>query len=556
MTKYLKIKTPAQNQAAELKSDYGVEQHGLKHLKRVYWNIPTEALYEEFIFRGEGQIVNHGPMMVNTGKWSARAAQDKFVVHEHETADAVWWGEYNRPITPEKFSGLTTRMFAYLQGEEVFVQDCYAGHDPEHRLAVRIITEDAWQSQFARNMFLLPQSRGEYQKFVPDFTLIALPKFKADPIVDGTRSDTAIIVNFAERLALVAGSSYGGEIKKSIFTVMNFLLPNAGVLSMHCSANVGNQGDVALFFGLSGTGKTTLSADPKRQLIGDDEHGWSDTGVFNFEGGCYAKVIRLSPVYEPQIYACTSKFGTILENVIFDPITRKLDLDDDILTENTRCSYPLGYVEGVLEDACTTTHPKNIILLTCDAQGVLPPIARLTPEQALYHFISGYTSKIAGTEIGLGIEPKITFSSCFGAPFMVHHPYKYADMLTQKMQKHGAQCWLVNTGWTGGSFGIGKRISIHHTRALLNAALDGRLNDVEYRTDKLFGFEVPLSCPDVPNDVLVPEQTWGDKDEYWKRFDGMAARFIENFKLYASGCPDEVANAGPRRLKDAELAGD
>ena len=447
-------------------------------------------------------------------------------------------------------------MFAYLQGEEVFVQDCYAGHDPEHRLAVRIITEDAWQSQFARNMFLLPQSRGEYQKFVPDFTLIALPKFKADPIVDGTRSDTAIIVNFAERLALVAGSSYGGEIKKSIFTVMNFLLPNAGVLSMHCSANVGNQGDVALFFGLSGTGKTTLSADPKRQLIGDDEHGWSDTGVFNFEGGCYAKVIRLSPVYEPQIYACTSKFGTILENVIFDPITRKLDLDDDILTENTRCSYPLGYVDGVLEDACTTTHPQNIILLTCDAQGVLPPIARLTPEQALYHFISGYTSKIAGTEIGLGIEPKITFSACFGAPFMVHHPYKYADMLTQKMQKHGAQCWLVNTGWTGGSFGIGKRISIHHTRALLNAALDGRLNDVEYRTDKLFGFEVPLSCPDVPDDVLVPEMTWGDKDEYWKRFDGMAARFIENFKLYASGCPDEVANAGPRRLKDAELAGD
>jgi phosphoenolpyruvate carboxykinase (ATP) len=549
MSKFLKVKSPAQPQASELKSDFGVENQGLKHLKRVYWNLPTEALYEEFVFRGEGSIANMGPMIVNTGKWSARAANDKFVVREHETEDTVWWGEYNRPLTADKFSGLRSRMQSYLQGEEIFVQDCYAGHDPEHRLAVRIITEYAWQSQFARNMFILPKTRDEYQRFIPEFTVLALPSFKADPILDGTRSETAIVLNFAERMALVCGSEYGGEIKKSIFTVMNFLMPNAGVLSMHCSANVGKQDDVALFFGLSGTGKTTLSADPKRQLIGDDEHGWSEDGVFNFEGGCYAKVIRLSPEHEPQIYATTSRFGTILENVVWDNVSRRLDLDDDINTENTRCSYPLEYVPGVRLEGRADSHPKNIILLTCDASGVLPPISKLTPDQALYHFISGYTSKIAGTEIGLGIEPKITFSACFGAPFMVHHPYVYADMLRRKMEKHGATCWLVNTGWTGGPFGIGKRISIHHTRALLNAAMDGELDKGEFRTDALFGFQVPTACPNVPQDVLAPESTWGDKNEYWKRYDGLAARFIENFKLYADGCPDEVAAAGPKRLE-------
>ncbi len=552
MSKYLKINSPAQKHATDLKSDFCLENQGIKHLKQVYWNLPTEALYEEFIFRGEGSIVNQGPMIVNTGKWSARAANDKFIVEEQESADKIWWGEYNRPISADKFAGLVTRMQAYLQGEEVFVQDCYAGHDPEYRLAVRVITEDAWQSQFARNMFIPPRSWDRYKNFVPEFTVIALPRFKADPIIDGTRSDTAIIINFAERLALVAGSSYGGEIKKSIFTVLNYLLPNLGVLAMHCSANVGHEGDAALFFGLSGTGKTTLSADPKRQLIGDDEHGWSDGGVFNFEGGCYAKVIRLSPVHEPQIHATTSMFGTILENVVFDEVTRRLDLEDDKYTENTRCSYPLDYVAGVLEAGRTESHPSNILLLTCDASGVLPPIARLTPDQALYHFISGYTSKIAGTEIGLGIEPKITFSACFGAPFMVHHPYVYASMLKSKMEKHGSRCWLVNTGWTGGPFGTGKRISIHHTRALLNAALDGSLDKVEYRTDKLFGFEVPLSCPEVPEDLLSPEKTWGDEEEYWKRYDGLAARFVENFKLYASGCPDEVAAAGPARLERGE----
>ncbi len=553
MPKFLKIKTPAEKQAGELASRYGMDQHGLQHVKRAYWNLPSEALYEEFIFRGEGKIANEGAMLVNTGKWSARAANDKYVVREHSTEDDVWWGEYNRPIAPEKFSGLLARMQAYLQGEEIFVQDCYVGQDPEHRLAVRIITEDAWQSQFARNMLILPKSREEYQEFVPEFTLIALPKFKADPIIDGTRSDTAIIINFEEHLGLVANSSYGGEIKKTIFTVMNYLMPKKGVMAMHCSANVGKDEDAALFFGLSGTGKTTLSADPRRSLIGDDEHGWDDKGVFNFEGGCYAKVIRLSSEHEPQIHACTHRFGAILENVVFDPVTRKLDLDDDINTENTRCSYPLEFIEGVLEGGRAEAHPKNIILLTCDAQGVLPPIARLSPDKAVYHFISGYTSKIAGTEIGLGIEPKITFSACFGAPFMVHHPFKYANMLKQKMMKHGARCWLVNTGWTGGPFGIGKRISIKHTRAMLNAALEGKLEDVEYRQDKLFGFDVPQTCPDVPEDVLEPSNSWGDKDDYWRRYDGLAARYIQNFNLYKSGCPAEIADEGPRRMKDVKL---
>jgi phosphoenolpyruvate carboxykinase (ATP) len=330
--------------------------------------------------------------------------------------------------------------------------------------------------------------------------------------------------------------------------VLNYLLPLEGVLSMHCSANVGKRGDVALFFGLSGTGKTTLSADPTRQLIGDDEHGWSDEGVFNFEAGCYAKVIRLSPEHEPQIYACTRRFGTILENVVMDNTFRRLDLDDDALTENTRASYPLEFIPNVVPER-RAGHPSNVVLLTCDASGVLPPIARLTPDQALYHFISGYTSKIAGTEIGLGIEPEITFSACFGAPFMVHHPYEYANLLKQKIIRHNAQCWLVNTGWTGGPFGVGKRISIRHTRALLNAALDGRLLDVKYRQDSLFGFDVPMECPDVPSDVLEPANTWGNRDEYFKKYDALAARFIDNFKLFASGCPEEVAAAGPRRLK-------
>jgi phosphoenolpyruvate carboxykinase (ATP) len=543
--------SPALKQAKELASEYGLSHHGLEHLDEVYWNLPEPALYEEIVYRCEGKFAHEGPMVVNTGKHSARAAADKFVVREHTTEGDVWWGEHNRPFNPDKFQALLSRMHAYLQDADVFVQDCFAGADPEYRMPVRIITEYAWHSLFARTMFLTPRNRDDHKKHVPQFTIIGCPKFKADPRVDATRSGTFIVLDFSRNLALIGGTGYGGEIKKTIFTVLNFLLPFKGVLPMHCSANVGKKGDVALFFGLSGTGKTTLSADPKRQLIGDDEHGWSDTGVFNFEGGCYAKVIRLSSEHEPQIYACTKRFGTILENVVYDPVSRRLDLDDDTFTENTRAAYPLEYIPNVVPDKMAKTHPKNVILLTCDAQGVMPPIARLTPDQALYHFISGYTSKIAGTEIGLGIEPEIAFSACFGAPFMVHHPFKYADMLKNKMVKHGAKCWLVNTGWVGGGFNVGKRISIHHTRNLLNAALDGKLNKVKFRKDKLFGFEVPTSCPDVPQDVLDPSGSWGNKDDYWKRYDALAARYIENFKLFASGCPKEVAAAGPTRMQKA-----
>ena len=481
MSKYLEFDTPALKQAKDLASEYGLKNHGLLHLDRVYWNLPTPALYEEIVFRNEGRIAHEGPVLVNTGKHTARAAADKFVVREDTTVDKIWWGEYNRPYSPENFRTLFNRVQAFAQDEEFFVQDCYAGADPDHRLKVRVITEKAWHSLFARNMFITIYDQDELKHFIPDFTLIAVPGLKMDPKIDGTRSQTGIVLNFAERMGIIANSLYGGEIKKTIFTVLNFLLTFQDVLPMHCSANVGDKGDVAIFFGLSGTGKTTLSADPKRHLIGDDEHGWSDSGIFNFEGGCYAKVIRLSAEHEPQIYTTTRRFGTILENVIYDAPTRRIDLDDDILTENTRASYPLEFIPNVVPERMARSHPKNIIFLTCDASGVMPPIARLDPDQAQYHFISGYTSKIAGTEIGLGIEPKITFSACFGAPFMVHHPYEYANMLKAKMKKHGATCWLVNTGWTGGPFGIGKRISIRYTRALLNAALDGKLNKVKFR---------------------------------------------------------------------------
>lgn len=549
MSKYLEFSTPASKEAMELASDFRLKNQGLEYLDRVYWNLPDTALYEEAIFRNEGKLTNQGPLVVNTGKHTARAAADKFVVKEQSTEDKIWWGEYNRPFTTEKFNALMGRVHAYCQGEELFVQDCFAGADPEYKMPVRIITEKAWHSLFARNMFLTVDDRETLKNFMPEFTVICLPGFKLDPKVDGTRTETGIILNFAERTAIIANTLYGGEIKKSIFTVLNFMLTFDDVLPMHCSANVGDKGDSALFFGLSGTGKTTLSADPKRKLIGDDEHGWSSNGVFNFEGGCYAKVIRLSQESEPEIYKCTRTFGTILENVVFDPVSRKIDLNDDTITENTRASYPISFIPNTVPEGYVHTHPKNIIFLTCDASGVLPPIAKLSPEQAQYHFISGYTSKIAGTEIGLGIEPQITFSACFGAPFMVRHPFDYAEMLKQRMIKHKANVWLVNTGWVGGRFGVGKRISIRHTRNLLNAALDGKLDKVKYRTDKLFGFKVPLTCPDVPEEVLEPSNSWGDKKEYWQKYDALAARFIENFKLFSKGVSEDVKNAGPKRLK-------
>lgn len=547
--KYLEFKTPAQKEAMVLASDFRLKNQGLTYLDQVYWNLPEEALYEEIVFRNEGKISKQGPIIVETGKHTARAANDKFVVKEESTENNIWWGEYNRPITKEKFNQIFARVQAYCQGEDLFVQDCYAGADPEYKMPVRIITEKAWHSLFARNMFITTDDQDELKNFAPEFTVICVPGFILDPKMDGTRTETGIILNFDQRTAIIANTLYGGEIKKSIFTVLNFLLTFEDVLPMHCSANIGKKDDVALFFGLSGTGKTTLSADPRRKLIGDDEHGWSSEGVFNFEGGCYAKVIRLSEENEPQIYDTTRRFGTILENVVYDPISRRIDLNDDMLTENTRASYPVEFIPNLINAGYAHAHPQNVIFLTCDASGVLPPISKLNAEQAQYHFISGYTSKIAGTEIGLGIEPQITFSACFGAPFMVRHPFEYAKMLKERMLKHNVNVWLVNTGWIGGAFGVGKRISIKHTRNLLNAALDGKLEKVKFRKDKLFGFDVPTTCPDVPEDVLDPSTSWGNEKEYWKKYDALAARFIENFKLFEDGVSEEVKKAGPKRLK-------
>ncbi len=546
MNNILNIKTPAEGQAAAIRSDYGLDYLGLTNLRKVYWNLPAEALYEEIIFRGEASIAHLGPIVVNTGKHTARAASDKFVVREPENEDKIWWGQYNRPFAPDKFDELFARLQGYLQGRDVFVQDAYGGADPDYRLPVRIVTELAWHSLFARNMFIKPQTAEEYRRFVPEFTVIAAPGFKAFPQIDQTPTETFIVLNFAQKLCIIGNTGYGGEIKKSVFTLLNYLLPlHDGVMTMHCSANVGKDGDVALFFGLSGTGKTTLSADPKRGLIGDDEHGWSDNGIFNFEDGCYAKVIELSPTAEPQIYAATRRFGTVLENVVFDPVTRFIDLDDASITENTRAAYPLTFIENAVESK-RGGHPKNIIFLTCDASGVMPPIARLTTEQAMYHFISGYTSKIAGTEIGLRDEPEITFSACFGGPFMVHPPAYYAELLRRKIERYNVKCWLVNTGWVGGPYGVGKRISIRHTRNLLNAALEGLLDDVEYYTDPVFGFQVPKTCPEVPEDVMYPERAWHNKEEYWKRYRQLASRFIDNMKKFEAETPREVIEAGPK----------
>ena len=545
MNNLLDIKTPAEAQAGALRCDYGLEHHGLGNLRKAYWNLPNEALYEEAVFRGEGRITQMGPLVVNTGVHTARAASDKVIVREPGTEGKVWWGQYNRPYSTEKFDELFSRMQGFLQGRDLFVQDCYAGADPNYRLSIRILTEHAWHSLFARNMFLLPGSAEEYRRHVPDFTVISIPSFKAFPQLDATPTQTVIALNFEQKLCIIGNSGYAGEIKKSIFSIMNYLLPLDGVMTMHCSANMGRQGDVALFFGLSGTGKTTLSADPNRRLIGDDEHGWSDEGIFNFEGGCYAKVIALSPTAEPQIYAATHRFGTILENVVFDPVTRLIDLDDDSLTENTRASYPLEFIENALPDK-VGGHPKNILLLTCDASGVMPPIARLTPDQALYHFISGYTAKVGGTEIGLGEEPEITFSACFGGPFMVHHPSYYADLLKRKILRYGVSCWLINTGWVGGPYGVGKRISIRYTRAMLNAVLEGKLDGAEYFTDPVFGFQVPRVCPEVPDGVLDPAQAWPSREAYMKRYKSLASRFIDNFKRFEDSAPSEVRVAGPK----------
>ncbi|MDH4158223.1 MAG: phosphoenolpyruvate carboxykinase [candidate division Zixibacteria bacterium] len=526
-----------------LLSKFGLENHGITNVRKIHWNHNTPILYEDIVKNGEGCIAHLGPIVVRTGLHTGRAAKDKFIVEESESKDKVWWGKVNKAFTADRFDLLFRRLQAYLQGRDVYVQDCFAGFDPRYRLPIRVITETAWHSLFARNMFI----QAEPDQLVghePQFTVLHVPNFQAIPEIDGTNSEAFIILNLSHKLVLIGGTSYAGEIKKSIFTVLNYLLPQENVLSMHCSANVGARGDVALFFGLSGTGKTTLSADPIRKLIGDDEHGWSSEGVFNFEGGCYAKIINLSAESEPEIYATTRLFGTILENVGFDPITRRLDLDDGSLTENTRAAYPLSHVPNALRESMAG-HPANVIMLTADAFGVMPPIARLTPESAMYHFISGYTAKLAGTEKGV-TEPQATFSACFGAPFMVLHPSRYAELLAQKIKRHKAACWLVNTGWTGGPYGVGSRMKIQYTRALLKAALDGSLSKVAYEVDPVFGVEVPLACPEVPADVLKPKNTWSDKAAFDRQARHLARLFEENFREFEDDVSADVRAGGPK----------
>jgi phosphoenolpyruvate carboxykinase (ATP) len=527
----------------KIRSRYGLEHHGISQARRVYWNLHPPVLYEEIVRRAEGLVAQGGPIVVRTGHHTGRSPKDKFIVKEPASQDNIWWGAANVPLAPEKFAGIRRRLLAYLQDKDLFVQDCLVGMAPEHQLPLRIITELAWHSFFARNMFICHSDQEKLANHIPKFTIIAAPGFKAIPEQDGTNSETVIAISFQEKLVLIGDSSYAGEIKKSVFSILNYLLPLRGILSMHCSANVGPQGDVALFFGLSGTGKTSLSADPQRSLIGDDEHGWSDQGIFNFEGGCYAKVIRLSPQAEPQIYATTSMFGTILENVVIDEETRLIDLDDDSLTENTRGSYPLQFIPNALLSG-QGGHPKNIVMLTADAFGVMPPIARLTPAQAMYHFLSGYTAKVAGTEKGI-VEPVATFSTCFGAPFIPLHPSVYAGLLGEKIARHKVRCWLVNTGWTGGPYGVGHRMEIAYTRAMLDAALSGALEDVPYETDPIFGLWVPTACPGIPGEVLNPRHTWQDGDAYDARARELAARFAGNFAPFTPHVSEEVRAAGP-----------
>ena len=524
-------------------STVGIDRQGLKNTGTVYWNLGTEALYEATLARGDGVIAQGGALVVRTGQHTGRSANDKFIVKEASSDKDIWWGDVNRPMAEAHFDGLHAKILAYFQGRDVYVQDLWGGAEPAYRLPVRVITESPWHSLFIRNLLIRPDT--QYLKdFDPEYTILHAPNFFADPAVDGTRSETVIAVNFGKKVVLIAGTSYAGEIKKSVFTMLNYILPAKGVMPMHCSANIGPEGDTAIFFGLSGTGKTTLSADSSRVLIGDDEHGWSDDAVFNFEGGCYAKMIRLSAEAEPEIYATTKRFGTVLENVVIDPETRTLDLDDNRYTENTRGAYPIDFIPNTSETGIGAP-PKNIIMLTADAFGVLPPIAKLSPEQAMYHFLSGYTAKVAGTEKGLGKEPQATFSTCFGAPFMLRHPSVYGKLLRDKIAARHVNCWLVNTGWTGGVYGIGHRMPIAHTRALLNAALKGELNNVEMRIDPHFGFAVPTSCPGVPDKVLNPRDTWEDPAAYDKKAQELVRRFIDNFAQFEDYVDDAVRKAAP-----------
>ncbi len=510
--------------------------------RRVRANLPSAELVEDAIRAGEGLLAAEGPLVVRTGKHTGRSPLDKFIVEEPSSSSKIWWGEINRPIGEADYDRLRARLVAYCAEKDLYSQDMLIGADPDHQRRLRVFTETAWASIFARNLFRRPKAT-QLVGFEPNFTIICVPSFQADPATEGTRTGTAILLHLQRMEIIIVGTEYAGEIKKSAFTVMNYLMPDEGVLPMHSSVNVGADGESAVFFGLSGTGKTTLSADPERRLIGDDEHGWGESGLFNFEGGCYAKTIRLSPMYEPDIFQTTRRFGTVLENVDVDPTTRELDLDSERFTENTRGAYPLHFI-GNADPTGMTVQPSTVVLLTADAFGVLPPIARLTHAQAAYHFISGYTAKLAGTEVGIK-EPNATFSACFGAPFMPRHPGQYARMLTERLAAQDAQVWLVNTGWTGGPYGTGERMNIAHTRSTVRAALDGRLATVPTRTDPNFGFEVPLKCPDVPSRILDPRSTWADTDGYDRQAQRLASMFAANFAAYADGVTDDVRTAGP-----------
>ena len=537
--------SPAENNALKNRSLYGLDDLGLSGYRKAYWNLSVDEYYQEAIFRGEGVQTKYGALVVRSGERTARSANDKFIVKESSSEADISWGEYNIPYNREDFNRVFDKMKKYLQGKDLFIQDGIAGASPEHQIPVRVITTWAWQGLFTKNMFITEQDAIGGKEFRPAFTVVSLPEYLGDPEQDHLNSDTLILLDFSKQLVIIGNTGYGGEIKKSIFTAINYYLPKKKILTMHCSANVGERGDSALFFGLSGTGKTTLSADPNRRLIGDDEHGWDENGIFNFEDGSYAKVIDLSQEAEPDIFRCTRTYGTLLENVILDDETGEVDLFDDTITKNTRASYPLKYIPYSLPSK-RGSHPENIIFLTFDANGVMPPIARLSHDQALYHFISGYTSKVGGTEAGVGEAPELTFSACFGAPFMVFHPAYYAGLLKENLQKYNVKTWLLNTGLVGGPAGIGKRISIRHTRAILTSALEGSLDQVLYQIDPWFGFEVPMTCPGVPDEILNPSASWSDQDAYAKRIQELVGQFKKNMMKYEQSTPEEVLRAGPK----------
>jgi phosphoenolpyruvate carboxykinase (ATP) len=526
-------------------SNYGVENIGIQNPETVYWNLPGPQLYEQIIRRREGTIAHLGPLVVHTGDHTGRSPNDKFTVQEPTSEKDIWWGSVNRPISQNNFDRLFRKLRAYIQNRDIFVLDAYAGADPRYQMKVRIITEYAWHNLFARNMFIRELNPEKLAVHVPEFTVIDMPRFHAEPEFDGTNSQTFILVDFGKRLVIIGGSEYGGEIKKSIFATMNYYMPFRDVLPMHCSANYGtDKNDVALFFGLSGTGKTTLSNDTQRTLIGDDEHGWSSDGVFNFEGGCYAKVIRLDPEGEPEIYQTTRMFGTVLENVVMDSASRRVNLDDSTKTQNTRASYPITHIPNA-DPTGMGGHPKNIMFLTADAFGILPPISKLTKAQAMYHFLSGYTAKVAGTELGI-TEPKPAFSACFGAPFMPLHPNVYGELLGKRIDEHGSAVWLVNTGWTGGPAGVGSRMKLAYTRQMISAALSGGLNDVETTVEPFFNLAIPNHIEGIPDEVLNPRNTWEDKEAYDAQAKMLVGQFIENFEKFADGTSAEIREAGPK----------